>query len=136
MQKIIFDGRIKAVFLCPYCGHESSSFDDAKAHDATCPKHPAVIRAGHFIKALEALRKYTRHLIKEADWLADRCLEFCDFNNYCDECALYPGDLDFPHPDCGLKIDIENARWRFGKHVVSDWREAAYKAVEEEQCKK
>lgn len=74
-------------------------------------------------------------LEKEANWLADRCHEFCDSNNYCYECTMYPGNLDFPHPDCGQKIDIENARWRFEKHVVSDCREAAYKAVEA-QCKK
>ena len=58
MQKIIFDGQTKTVFLCPYCGYESSSFEDAKAHDATCSKHPAVIRAAR--------------LEKEADWLAER----------------------------------------------------------------
>lgn len=75
-------------------------------------------------------------LEKEVDWLADRCHEFCDSNNYCYECAMYPGNLAFPHPDCGQKIGIENTRWRFEKHVVSDWREAARKAVEEEQCKK
>lgn len=86
--------------------------------------------------ALLVLLRQVDALEKEANWLADRCLEFCDSNNYCYECALYPGNLAFPHSDCGQKIDIENARWRFEKHVVSDWREAARKAVEEEQCKK
>lgn len=56
MQKIIFDGQVKTVFLCLHCGYESQSFEDAKAHDGTCPKHPAVIRAAR--------------LEKEADWLA------------------------------------------------------------------
>lgn len=78
----------------------------------------------------DALEEQVARLEKEADWLAARCREFCDSNNYCNECALYPGDADFPHPDCGQKIDVENARWRFEKRVVSDWREAARKAVE------
>lgn len=46
---------------CPYCGYESSSIEEAKAHDGTCPKHPAVIRAAR--------------LEKEADWLARVCAE-------------------------------------------------------------
>ncbi|MGE9985403.1 hypothetical protein [Desulfovibrio sp. SGI.169] len=47
---------IKLGTVCPYCGYESKSIEDAKAHDGTCPKHPAVIRAAR--------------LEKEADWLA------------------------------------------------------------------
>lgn len=41
---------------CPYCGYESSSIEEAKAHDGTCPKHPAVIRAGRLEKEIERLR--------------------------------------------------------------------------------
>lgn len=90
---------------------------------------PDVVMAD--IDEILRLRAEVARLEKEGDWLAARCREFCDSNNYCNECALYPGDADFPHPDCGQKIDVENARWRFEKHVVSDWREAARKAVEE-----
>lgn len=71
------------------------------------------------------------NLEAQIDWLAARCHEFCDFNNYCNECALYPGNINFPHPDCGVKlVDEGRARARFMKHTV-DWREAAREAVEE-----
>lgn len=30
---------------CPYCGHVSTTIEEATEHDGICPKHPAVIRA-------------------------------------------------------------------------------------------
>lgn len=65
---------------------------------------------------------------KEAEWLAAKCHKFCDYNSYCNECALYPGEINFPHPDCGEKITR-----RFEKHTVNDWRENARKAVKKEK---
>lgn len=95
---------IKVGTVCPYCGYESSSFEEATAHDGTCPKHPAVMKAVR--------------LEKEADWLAERLHFFCDYNNYCNECALYPSFCQ------------ENIEKRFEKHVVENWREQARKASE------
>ena len=44
---------------CPHCNMQFSTAVEAIEHDATCPKHPATIRA--------------EHLEKEADWLAENC---------------------------------------------------------------
>jgi len=33
------------IWLCPHCGTTHDSKEAAVAHDATCPKHPAVVRA-------------------------------------------------------------------------------------------
>lgn len=74
---------------CPHCDMHFSTVDEAVAHDAACPNHPASIRA--------------ERLEKEADWLATAAA---------------------------------NAGW-YGRRVSpEDWREAARKAVEEEQCPK
>ena len=42
-------------FQCPYCNEISKTIEAATAHDAICPKHPAVIRA----EKAEAERKNT-----------------------------------------------------------------------------
>lgn len=82
------------------------------------------------INEILRLRAENERLEKEAEWLAARCHEFCDYNNYCNECALYPGNIDFPHPDCGIKlVDNGQTRSRFTKHTI-DWRKAASRAVE------
>lgn len=65
-------------------------------------------------------------LEKETAWLAAKCHKFCDYNSHCNECALYPGEIKSPHPDCGEKITR-----RFEKHTVNDWRENARKAVKD-----
>ena len=43
---------------CPHCDMYFSTVDEAVAHDAACPNHPASISA--------------ERLEKEADWLANR----------------------------------------------------------------
>ncbi len=70
---------------------------------------------------VRSLRYEILHQGKEIDWLAERCHEFCDDHNYCNECAQYSG----PYSDCGEVIEK-----RFEKHVVENWREAARKAVD------
>lgn len=87
---------------CPYCGYESSSFEDAKAHDATCPKHPAVIRAVR--------------LEKEANWLA---IELEKRERGCKWCEQYHNSCIPSFVPCGYK-------------GPDNWREAARKAVEED----
>lgn len=87
---------------CPHCNMQFSTAVEAIEHDATCPKHPATIRA--------------EHLEKEADWLAENCWKKtgCEYiptrdergGMWCDEC---------PHEHDCRKC----------------WRDAARKAVEE-----
>ncbi|MCB6543321.1 hypothetical protein LI168_14405 [Desulfovibrio desulfuricans] len=57
-------------FQCPYCNETSKTIEDATAHDAICPKHPAVIRA-------EQAEADVARLTKERDWLADKCAMHC-----------------------------------------------------------
>ena len=52
-------------FQCPYCNETSKTIEDATAHDAICPKHPAVIRA-------EQAEAEVARLTKERDWLAEK----------------------------------------------------------------
>lgn len=79
-------------YNCPYCGEISKTVADATAHDAICPKHPAVMRAtkaeadlsrvkGAGIEALrraEQAEAEAARLTAERDWLAERCAELCD----------------------------------------------------------
>lgn len=95
------NAEVKLGIECPYCGYESSSFEDAKAHDATCPKHPAVIRAAR--------------LEKEADWLAHRMLNCPDEVDPDGPWNVCKGE------DCAGPSEDQGACWR----------RTARKAVEE-----
>lgn len=70
------------------------------------------------IVELRQARADVAQLEKEADWMAERLHCFCDYNNYCNECALYP---------CYCQENIER---RFEKYVVENWRERAREATE------
>lgn len=79
-----------AGYHCPYCGEISKTVADATAHDATCPKHPAVVRAtkaeadlsrvkGAGIEALrraEQAEAENTRLRAERDWLARELWDF------------------------------------------------------------
>lgn len=56
-------------YQCPYCNVVFKTLEDATAHDATCPAHPAVMRA----KKAEAENARLR---AERDWLAAKLKEF------------------------------------------------------------
>lgn len=89
---------------CPHCNMQFATAAEAIEHVATCPKHPATIRA--------------EHLEKEADWLAENCWKKtgCEYiptkdergGMWCDEC---------PHEHDCRKC----------------WREAARRAVAVEE---
>lgn len=78
--------------------------------------NPAAVLS--LIAELRQARADVAQLEKEADWMAERLHCFCDYNNYCNECALYPSFCQ------------ENIERRFEKHVVENWRERARKATE------
>ena len=71
-------------------------------------------------KLLTELDK-AQKLEQEANWLAANCHDFCYNSRDCNACILYP-------TNCPIVLDIKN---RFDKYSVSNWREAARRAVEE-----
>lgn len=52
-------------FQCPYCNERSKTIEAATAHDAICPKHPAVMRA-------ERAEANVARLTKMANWLVSQ----------------------------------------------------------------
>lgn len=66
---------------CPYCNEISKTIEAATAHDAECPKHPAVIRA-------EQAEADVARLTKERGWLANKLID-CPpkFTNCAVDCA-------------------------------------------------
>lgn len=68
-------------FQCPYCNETSKTIEDATAHDAICPKHPAVIRA-------EKAEANVARLTQTVDWLAGKLID-CppEFTNCAVDCA-------------------------------------------------
>lgn len=55
------------VWLCPHCGTKHDSKEAAVAHDAICPKHPAVVRA----EKAEADNARLRDRVDALDWLVE-----------------------------------------------------------------
>lgn len=95
-------------FQCPYCNEISKTIEAATAHDAICPKHPAVIRA-------EQAEANVERLTKERDWLADKCAMHCHDKDRDD--ILCSDDA------CGI-----SSLTCFGASGC-DWKEAASLAV-------
>lgn len=87
--------------------------------------HPGVVLA--MCEEIELLRKSAAHFNKEAEWLADRCREFCGAHNFCAECPMLRGPFKRTNcrSECGEKITL-----RFEKNIAKDWRGAACHAVE------
>lgn len=54
------DGLVHAsmTYTCLNCGAVFNSSEEATAHDAICPQHPAAMRAAKMAEALEAAAKY------------------------------------------------------------------------------
>ena len=67
-------------FQCTYCNETSKTIEDATAHDAICPKHPAVIRA-------EQAEANVARLTKGRDWLATQLDCPSEFTNCAVDCA-------------------------------------------------
>lgn len=99
-------------FHCPYCNEVSKTIEAATEHDATCPKHPAVIRA-------EKAEAENARLTKVVNWMADK--------------------LGTRHPDCPLKyLKQRPLGWKCHEgsqgpctkaQAVVCWAEAARRAV-------
>lgn len=71
------------VWLCPHCGTKHDSKEAAVAHDAICPKHPAVVRA-------EKAEADNAQLLAERDWLVNRLV--CTKSSY----DIEPKTKDWP----------------------------------------
>ena len=67
-------------FQCPYCNEISKTIEAATAHDAICPKHPAVMRA-------EQSEANVARLTKMVDWLANQLDCPSEFTNCAVDCA-------------------------------------------------
>ncbi len=70
-------------WLCPHCGTKHDSKEAAFAHDAICPKHPAVVRA-------EKAEADNAQLLAERDWLVNRLV--CTKSSY----DIEPKTKDWP----------------------------------------
>ena len=92
-------------FQCPYCNEISKTIEAATAHDAICPKHPAVIRA-------EQAEANVARLTKMVDWLAGQLH------------GLGPkyGDVICPQEKCHATSDC-----------IDCWKEAARRAVADDE---
>ena len=59
------------IWLCPHCGTTHDSKEAAVAHDATCPKHPAVVRAEQ-AEAENARLKWLIECMDNYEWNCSR----------------------------------------------------------------
>ena len=98
-----------------YCGGKPEA-----AHIAA--NSPDVVMTD--IDEILRLRAENERLEQEAEWLANRCHEFCVAHNWCAECPMCSGLSKKAIYECGAQIEQ-----RFEKNMVQDWREAARKAL-------
>lgn len=84
--------------------------------------NPAMVL--EMIAEIKSLRQENARLNAEADWLADRCDEFCGNHNFCGECIMLAGPFKKDKCAGGAKIEY------VGQEPKDlDWRAAAREAV-------
>lgn len=76
------------------------------------------------IAEIKSLRQENARLNAEADWLAERCDEFCGNHNFCGECIMLVGPFKKDKCAGGAKIEYVGQEPKY-----LNWRAAAREAV-------
>lgn len=115
------------VWLCPHCGTKHDSKEAAVAHDAICPKHPAVVRA----EKAEAENARLRERLEAAlDKIAD-IQENGEEEGACHACGICAGCPESWQPtddhNCRVMLEL----WADGEPLP--WEGTARRAVAESE---
>lgn len=73
-------------YHCPYCNEVSKTIEAATAHDATCPKHPAVIRAERAEAELARARAAGIEAMRRAEQAGTAPCPICGQSGHIGDC--------------------------------------------------